>query len=246
MEENQAIIDGYQIRFVVSIGVVLAASILYIIISFDKMREKTMVKAKTDESAPNYELPQGPTENDELPSVKTIKKSISFNTVFNLEEFMVRLYKIGFLVRRMKAGGIEKERFLSIDRKGNLRFHKLSGSKNANGEPLRCTTPYFKFPIGQLKDCFACEESPPPSFIMDFKGKTLHLAVQSLIDRDYIVKGLKLIMQRAKNNNNFLLRNGTLLEQSPAPSEMAMRMEEEEEDEFDDMSQTTMNTSFRR
>lgn len=237
-------LQRYQIQFVVSIGIFLAASILFIVIKYDGLRSQALLKKQQKEelSAQINGVPKQPS-NEELPLIKTVKKSISFNTVYNLEEFMVRLYKIGFLVRRMKAGGVEKERFLSIDQKGNLLFHKLSSYKNANGEPMRCSSAYFKFPIGQLKDCFACEETPPPSFIMDFKGKTLHLAVHSLIDRDYIVKGLKLIMQRAKNNSNFLLRSSSILDQSPTPSDTPLRMEEYGDD--DDMSQTTMNTNFR-
>lgn len=229
---------------------VVAIVVVSIIISFHQQKEKYLssnAKLLPVDIEP-LSIPV-PEDNSNVNPARTVKKSISFNTVYNLEEFMVRLYKVGFLVRRLKNGGVEKERFVTIDKKGRIRFHKVLESKQKNQQPVRCPKPYFSFPIGTLRECFVCDDSDVPSFIMDFPGKSLHLAVASVLDRDYIVKGLNLVVQRAKNNSNFLLRSSSLLQDGPASPESAMRMESEEyeyeDDDASQMSATTMNTTSR-
>ena len=235
----------YQLHIVVTIACIVSCTIVYIIVIYEKKRvsEMNRLLKEAQEHQNSVEITSSEPEPVEI-NHKTIKKSISFNTIFNLEEFMVRLYKIGFLVRRIKTDGTEKERFISIDRNGNICFHKLA-SPRAGEVARRQKIPYFRLSIKLLNECFICEESPIPSFIMDFTKKTLHLAVASKIDRDYIVKGIRLIVQRAMNNSSFLLRSSSLLESaSPTPTE-SIRMEED--DEYDDnLSQTTMNTAYRR
>lgn len=229
-----------------SLTATVASIIVYIILKYSRKKEKALTGSSKD-IAKALEVPTVKSPSaDKEPDTYTIKKSISFNTVYNLEEFMVRLYKIGFLVRRLKSGGIEKERFISIDQKGSIRFHKVLQSKHNDQAPVRCHKPYFSFPISTLKECFACDENPPPSFIMEFQGKTLHLAVASTLDRDYIVKGLNLVMQRAKKNSNFLLRSSSLLDGPLSPDEhIRVETDEYEDDDVSQVSQTTMNTTSR-
>ena len=229
---------------------VVAILIVFIIVSFHQKKVK-LLNSNAKLVSVDVEPVLTPVVEDtsNTAPARTVKKSISFNTVYNLEEFMVRLYKVGFLVRRLKNGGEEKERFITIDQKGRIRFHKVLESKQKNQQPVRCPKPYFSFPISTLRECFACDDSDVPSFIMDFQGKTLHLLVATTLDRDYIVKGMNLVVQRAKNNANFLLRSSSLLQDGPAVSESLMRMETEEyeydEDDASQISATTMNTTSR-
>jgi hypothetical protein len=234
------------IQLIAAIAVITVSALLYAIISYGSVlkREKKALQSLKQTPLDEQTAAKAPPMPDSLEfSPVTIKKSISFNTVYNLEEFMVRLYKLGFFVKRLKHGGVEKERFISIDQKGNVCFHKLA-NVSENDIPRRSASPYFRIPIAQLKECFACEDSPGPSFIMDFKSKTLHLGVSSLVDRDYIVKGIKLIVQRARKNASFLIRSSSLLENSPTPSDT--RVEEDQYEDDDNMSQTTMNTNYKR
>jgi hypothetical protein len=233
-------------QLIAAIAVVTITALLFVIISYGKVLRTELIavasykRAVADAQAAAVAPPTP--DSLEFPPM-TIKKSISFNTVYNLEEFMVRLYKLGFFVRRLKHGGVVKERFISIDQKGNICFHKLANVAE-NELPKRSPSPYFRIPIAQLRECFICEDSPEPSLILDFKSKTLHLGVSSLVDRDYIVKGIKLIVQRAKKNASFLIRSSSLLENSPTPSDM--RIEEDQYEDDDNMSQTTMNTTYKR
>jgi hypothetical protein len=183
---------------------------------------------------------EGDQEDDIGEPEPVVKKNIAFNTVYNLEEFMIRLYKLGFFVIRVKNDGTRKERFISIDQKGNLCFHKLA-SVGSNEQPRRYPSPYIRLPISTLQECFACEDSDEPSFILDFQRKLLHLVVHSKVDRDYLVKGIKLVAQRAKRNSNFLLRSSSLLEDTNTPGGP-----EDVDDEQSMTTATTMNTSFRR
>lgn len=221
---------------------VVASALVYIIYSHSRKKEKSLSGSLKVVKKEELTIAIEPVAEEEEP-VRSIKKSISFNTVYNLEEFMVRLYKVGFLVKRLKNGGVEKERFISIDQKGNIRFHKVLESKHNKQGPIKCTTPYFSFSIATLKECFVCDENPPPSFIMDFQGKTLHLAVASTLDRDYIVKGMNLVMQRAKNHANFLIRSSSLLDDPN--NTIREETDEYEDDDVSQMSATTMNTTSR-
>jgi hypothetical protein len=235
-----------QLQLITAIAVITITALLFVIISYGKVlrteqKATEALKQVVSDTQAEAAAPPKP-DTLEFPPM-TIKKSISFNTVYNLEEFMVRLYKLGFFVKRIKQGGVVKERFISIDQKGNICFHKLA-KVSENELPKRSPTPYFRIPIAQLRECFACEDSPEPSLILDFKSKTLHLGVSSLVDRDYIVKGIKLIVQRAKKNASFLIRSSSLLENSPTPSDM--RIEEDQYEDDDNMSQTTMNTNYKR
>uniref|UniRef100_A0A7S3GR87 Uncharacterized protein n=1 Tax=Spumella elongata TaxID=89044 RepID=A0A7S3GR87_9STRA len=236
--------------FIGALVSVVAILIVFIIVSFHQKKVK-LLNSNAKLVSVDVEPVLTPVVEDtsNTAPARTVKKSISFNTVYNLEEFMVRLYKVGFLVRRLKNGGEEKERFITIDQKGRIRFHKVLESKQKNQQPVRCHKPYFSFPISTLRECFACDDSDVPSFIMDFQGKTLHLLVATTLDRDYIVKGMNLVVQRAKNNANFLLRSSSLLQDGPAVSESPMRMETEEyeydEDDASQISATTMNTTSR-
>lgn len=178
-----------------------------------------------------------PIEIDDL----VVKKNIAFNTIFNLEEFMIRLYKLGFHVVRIKSDGTRKDRFITIDQKGNICFHKLA-SVGQNDSAKRIPRPYIRLPISALKECFVCQDSPEPALILDFKDKLLHLAVSTKMDRDYIIKGIRLIAQRARRNSNFLLRSSSLLEDASTAG-----VEEYDDDDDDARSiitATTLNTSF--
>lgn len=243
------LLAAYQLEVVGALVVVTACAIIYVFITYEQKRKiqaerRPSVASMLFGSANDGDGRAADLNDDEQEAPqRTIKKSISFNTVYNLEEFMVRLYKIGFYVVRLKSDGARKERFLSIDQKGNICFHKMAAVQQ-HELPRRYPTPYFRLPVTKLRECFVCEESPEPSFIMDFKSKTLHLAVNSLTDRDYIVKGIKLIVQRAKNNSNFLLRSSSLLESAPSPQDSIRT----EHDQYDDdlQTQTTMNTNYHR
>lgn len=264
MDYISQFLQQYQLETVITIGLLTASTLLYIIISHKKKVEVTVTPVSAAKSLfidvnSNSTKTAQDGENDDMAEQIVVKKNIAFNTVYNLEEFMIRLYKLGFFVIRLKSDGTRKERFISIDQKGKLCFHKLAAIAS-NEQPKKHSKPYIRLPLSSLRECFACDDSPEPAFILDFKSKMLHLAVASFVDRDYIVKGIKLIRLRAQKNSTFLIRNSSLLEDSATPLAPRRRTENgngeyEEgegdggEDDDDDRSlatMTTMNTSFVR
>jgi hypothetical protein len=182
--------------------------------------------------------------------VDSVKKNIAFNTVYDLEEFLVRMYKVGFLVTRLK-NGVAKPRIMTIDHKGKFCFHKLMSKGTSKSQPVKNPKPYFKIPIRILTECFPCDDEGKPTFIMDCKSKILHLGVDSKLDRDYLTKGIQLIMQKTKVNPKFLEKNSYLADLSPGNQRSKSgKVFEDDEDGFeefddDDMTTTTMNT-FKR
>jgi hypothetical protein len=114
---------------------------------------------------------------------------------------MLRASKLGFEVRRIKDK-LRKKRLLGLTNSGDVVLHKL-GIGKFNPASVRLQRPYWKLSLRSMADCFECSEAAEPSLILDFKDKMLHLAVDSLLDRDYMVKGFRLLMQRQQQNSSF-------------------------------------------
>mmetsp|Transcript_19973 Transcript_19973/g.33446 ORF Transcript_19973/g.33446 Transcript_19973/m.33446 type:complete len:300 (+) Transcript_19973:86-985(+) len=224
-----ALIAEYQqLLLIWSICVPTAMGIIGIVLSYrgskpsGKAAEKVSPKENivAQDGAVRSSDPNGGMAANSTPPTRPISKSISFNTVFNLEEFMVRLYKLGFRVQRLKEKEV-KQRLIGITRGGEVVLHKVppnaSTRNSATNVAIRAQRPYWKIGLKQLMDCFASANDKVPSFIMDFKGKTLHLGVATLLDRDYLVKGFRLLMHRMLANANFFARSTAILS-GPLPA----------------------------
>jgi hypothetical protein len=160
---------------------------------------------------------------------------LSFSEVFNLEEFMAVAYQRGVRVTKVRVRGkgkTRKMRLLSLNRHGEVMLHKIKGAKISSLPSMSLSMgsgPYWRCPLHLMGDCFDCGEGEGGEgkeegwhtgcgFIMDFshtgtgtRGKTLHLEVASATDRSYLVKGFRLLAQKAKADASFFARSMIVL-----------------------------------
>jgi hypothetical protein len=127
-------------------------------------------------------------------------QSESVNTVYNLDDFMIRLFKTGFVVKRVKPGE-KKIRCLKIDSQARLCLYKQFDEKEI---VLPIGKPYLRMNFVDLQDSFICEEDNKSAFILDFKEKTLLFTASIPLDAAYLVEGFKNLMQRLKVDKNYL------------------------------------------
>jgi hypothetical protein len=120
------------------------------------------------------------------------------NTSIDIDEFMMRMYKSGFIVKRIK-GAEQKLRCLKIDKQGRFSMFKNIKGKDAiihNGSP------YIVLDFSDLIDCFSCEDHK--TFVMDFKQKSFLLSSDMAVDTHYLVEGFKMIVERMKQEKDFI------------------------------------------
>jgi hypothetical protein len=252
MEEHQFII-------VIGITAFTASAIIAIFLYFStqhavRRNEFKSAIAASDSAAPPKKdvIPTQPEEKSSAQQ-RVVKKAISYTTVFDLEEFMVRLHKTGLFITRMK-GDLGKKRVITIDDKGHLCLHKMLKSDPSYFRD----TPYFKLSLRLLQECIPLEDKVPPTLLLDFKGKSLYLAVNSVVDRDYMVKGFRQIMAKVKSSDNFLKRsvaqihtNSPMRHQTTSSGGRTDDYDDEliddvDADDFDNMTVTTGITPIKR
>lgn len=171
-------------------------------------------------------------------------KSVSLNTPYDLDDFLFRLYKTGFAVLKLKTNGKQKPRCLSLNLKLELCLHH--GTKKRRSS----LSSGWKAPFSELLDCFPCEGSTPPSFIMEFKDKTNHLGVSSALDVTYIVNGLKMMISKyRKDHSSFEMycknQLSSLSLQNGVSTPSTSRSEDHQKTHFfyeDDFDQSTIST----
>lgn len=203
-----------QLLVTVLLGILTALSVLYTILYYTKQELKRKIenkkKQKISEVRINKSVETTTDQHDVImkpisanssgekqivkvgtPTTKTIQSE------YNLEHFMIRLYKNGVAVTRLKEG-MEKSRGISLNRLGQICMHKVSSStwKPTTGSP------FVRFPLEKLIGCFHAEGTSMPSFIMDFKVKTWHLAVSSWNEVNFVVIGFKLMAEKLRTDKN--------------------------------------------
>lgn len=211
-----------QLLITVLVGTVTALSILVVILHHIKRNlkarvEKEKTKLKKVESKVELNVVPIPSNNQTANvTITEIKKEISIkespdkhiNTEYNLEEFLIRLFKTGIAVTRLKEG-LEKQRCIGLNKNGEICMHKIT---HPNVKP-NANAAFVRFPISKLIGCFHSTGTSKPSFIMDFKVKIWHLAVETALDANYIVKGFKTMTERASREHNFVKNLTNLLSQ---------------------------------
>ena len=136
-----------------------------------------------------------------IPSHKNPKyQSECINTIYNLDDFMIRLYKTGFVVKRVKPGE-KKVRCLKIDSRGRLCLYKQFEEKEI---VIPIGKPYMRFELYDLMDTFICEEDNKAAFILEFKEKTLLFTCPLALDANYLVEGFKNLIFRLKMDREYL------------------------------------------
>jgi len=233
--------ENQQILLIVSICLPLALTMVLIIVRYSKItvpvsdegksalkgtisprgRQSLVVNSRlsikpfsqSSQGGPDAEV-QNPSQEQDSP----VAAAGGVQTCFNLEEFMLRATKLGFQVTRIKDNA-RKKRLLGLTKTGDVVLHKL-GSGKINQASVRLQRPYWKLSLRSIADCFECAEASEPSLIMDFSKKMLHLGVDSLLDRDYMVKGFRLLMQRLQQNSTFFSGSGKAAPSSLQPSSL--------------------------
>lgn len=127
-------------------------------------------------------------------------QSESVNTVYNLDDFMIRLFKTGFVVKRVKPGE-KKVRCLKIDSRVRLCLYKQFEEKEI---VVPIGKPYLRMDFMDLQDSFICEEDNKAAFILDFKEKTLLFTCPLALDANYLVEGFKNLIQRLKVDKDYI------------------------------------------
>jgi len=209
-----------QLLLTVLLGTLTGLSVVYTVLYYTKQQ----LKRKIDKKKSERDIKSGETTTHNAVRLKSISLNPAINekqattvdtptiktiqSEYDLEFFMIRLYKNGIAVTRLKEG-MEKSRGLSLNRLGEICMHKITIStwKPTTGSP------FVRFPISRLIGCFHAEGTSIPSFIMDFKVKTWHLAVDSPSEVNYIVKGFKLMGERMRKDNQFMSSVTKLLSQ---------------------------------
>jgi uncharacterized membrane protein YciS (DUF1049 family) len=204
-----------QLLVTVLLGILTALSVLYTILYYTKQEIKRKIenkkKQKISEVRINKSVETTTDQHDVIvkpisvnssgekqivtvgtPTTKTIQSE------YNLEHFMIRLYKNGVAVTRLKEG-MEKSRGISLNRLGQICMHKVSSS--STWKPTT-GSPFVRFPLEKLIGCFHAEGTSMPSFIMDFKVKTWHLAVGSWYEVNFIVIGFKLMAEKLRTDKD--------------------------------------------
>ena len=127
-------------------------------------------------------------------------QSESVNTLYNLDDFMLRLYRFGFVVNRIK-GNDRKLRCIKINRNGELCIYKNYEEKDV---VMPSGKPYIRIDLLELRDCFRCEDNT--SFILEFKSKSFHLATRIGLDTSYLVDGFKYLSLEVKADKNYITK----------------------------------------
>lgn len=205
-----------QMLVTVLLGTLTALSVVYTVLYYTKQELKRKIEKKKKISEVRINKSTETTDQNAviskpIPANSSGEKRITTATVvspttktiqseYNLEHFMIRLYKNGVAVTRLKEG-MEKSRGISLNRMGEICMHKVASSstwKPTGGSP------FVRFPLSRLIGCFHAEGTSMPSFIMDFKVKTWHLAVGSSIEVNYIVRGFKIMGEKLRTDDEFL------------------------------------------
>ncbi len=142
------------------------------------------------------------------------RQSVHSNTPFDVDEFKLRMYKTGFLVKRNKSG-VSKLRCIIISENCEFCMHKDVQSLLTStwGSYLK---PYVKFPLKSMLDCFQCDGSLDQNLICEFAGLTVHLTAASALDAYYLVTGFKTLISRLKYDQYFLDTYGDALATEPS------------------------------
>jgi hypothetical protein len=156
---------------------------------------KTMLSTPPRSSTPTISTPT--TAGTSARSISAMK----VNTKFDVDEFTLRLFKVPFLVYRIK-GKESKLRCIRINEACEVCFFK---SFVENESAVRVTgAPYIKIPIKTLKACFPCEEGNGRFFILEFQSRTFQLASSTLLDANYLISGFSNLASRVKYDKVFL------------------------------------------
>jgi len=126
----------------------------------------------------------------------------SVNTEIDVEEFMNRLFATGFVVMRHKHSNVIKSRCLKLNDQCDLCIFKQFKQKNRVIQPTG--GPYIRIPLRELRDCFPCEGSSPPTFILDFANKTIQISAEFVLDNHYLVKGFQGLLRNMKADSSCL------------------------------------------
>ena len=213
-----------QLLVTVLLSILTALSVLYTILYYTKQELKRKIenkkKQKISEVRINKSVETTTDQHDvimkpisanssgekQIVSVVGTPTTKTIQSEYNLEHFMIRLYKNGVAVTRLKEG-MEKSRGISLNSLGQICMHKVSSStwKPTTGFP------FVRFSLEKLIGCFHAEGTSMPSFIMDFKVKTWHLAVDSWYEVNFVVIGFKLMAEKLRTDKEFMSSVVTLL-----------------------------------
>lgn len=126
----------------------------------------------------------------------------SVNTEVDVDEFVNRLFASGFVVTRHKPNNVIKTRCLKLNDQCDLCIFKQFKQRGRVVQPTG--GPYMRIPLRDLRDCFPCEGSTPPTFILDFSHKTIQLSTDLELDTTYLVHGFKGLLRRVRREPQYL------------------------------------------
>jgi len=123
------------------------------------------------------------------------------NTKFDMDEFILRLFKTAFLVKRVK-GDEKKLRCIKINEYCQICLYKTFVENDSAILPTG--QPYIVLPISELSMCFPCDDGKGRTFILEFKQRLLQLETTTLLDANYLVSGFESLAARVKYDKIFL------------------------------------------
>lgn len=138
--------------------------------------------------------------------------SISCNTSFDLDDFLVRMYKTGFFVHRVKDG-IAKARCIVVNE--NCEFCMYKDVRPALLSAA-FVAPYATYPMTDLRDSFQCDGPLSPNFILEFRSKTIHFTAPSALDAAYLAEGFKAVVGRLRFDKLFPEHHAKLVRSEPS------------------------------
>lgn len=197
---------------VIALGSLLIGAFAGMVLHFFRRKSSSNTIAKSDAKLTidtSFASPSGPNSGSSQKGKAALKSALkqtsnyqseSSNTLYNLEDFMLRLYRYGFVVQRIKVNE-KKIRCIKINRNGELCIYKNFEEKDVI---LPVGKPYIRMDLLELRDCFRCEDQN--SFIMEFKTKSFHFGTRIGLDTTYLVEGFKHLAVEIKADKQYIIK----------------------------------------
>lgn len=165
------------------------------------IKQQSVQFAKEEEPVVKKDVADDPIVEIKSETTESPAKTVALSTEFDTTEFIARFHKSGFVVKKIKDG-LVKLRCISLN--ANAEFCLYKNISKSNVLNANQGTPYYKVSIADVVDCFHCDGSKPPAFIVEFKKKTMQFSMNSILDMTYIVRGLRALLQKLKQDSAFL------------------------------------------
>lgn len=186
-------------------GVCFAVAAIVVLVSFRRSGKKSSSERVTSPVGESPAMSRPPKLVIDPPKAAAPASPVrveSVNTEVDVDEFVNRLFAFGFVVTRHKPNNVIKTRCLKLNDQCDLCIFKQFKQKSRVVQPTG--GPYMRIPLRDLRDCFPCEGSTPPTFILDFSHKTIQLSTDLELDTNYLVQGFKGLLRRVRKEPQFL------------------------------------------